>query len=219
MCYNVANLRIPFLIISASVMPRRPAVLLTPPAPSLTPRTFQLARTLLHFLYTVFVQKRCPSPFRSITSTLVHKNTRVSPTAFFQLRNFSQPSNLPTCEFSNSLSPLEATLTADLPVLQCFGRNRPLTTPLDAILTDLAPVTPLSATLTKKVGVGAMPTSPSASRMLRTLCLRFAGPGQVSTRAVVFGSRRSIRAAGCRQLHQRSRPFGPAIPLQKVVDP
>src|SRR5882724_342178 len=51
-------------------------------------------------------------------------------------------------------TPLDATLTADLRVLPCFRRNRPPTSLLESTLTDIASVTPLSATLTKNAGGG-----------------------------------------------------------------
>jgi len=72
--------------------------------------------------------------------------------------------NSPTLP-SSTVTPLDATLTADLRVgfqglyLQTLteqpteiSRNRPPASPLDATLTDFAPVTPLSATLTKNAG-------------------------------------------------------------------
>jgi hypothetical protein len=73
-----------------------------------------------------------------------------------KIRSMTPPTfNLHQPTAAMLLSPLSATLTADLRVLPCFGRSCPPATPLDATLTDSAPVTPLSATLTKNVGEGA----------------------------------------------------------------
>jgi hypothetical protein len=60
-------------------MPRRLALLLT--SPRSIPSSSNLPTCSYTFtfpVHIVFVQKRCPSPFRSITSAFVHKNTRVS---------------------------------------------------------------------------------------------------------------------------------------------
>jgi hypothetical protein len=148
MCYNVANLRIPFLIVSASVMPRRPAVLLTPPhsTPDSSLACPELRR--VHSPYTSFVYKNEDHPLSP--QPLAHSYTKTPechPERFL-------PFDFLTLNFRLDLTPLSATLIADLRVLPCFGRNRPPATPLDATLTDLTPVTPLSATLTKTPGGG-----------------------------------------------------------------
>jgi len=58
-----------------------------------------------------------------------------------------------------ALSPLDATLVDELRVLPGFSRNRDRVSPAESTLTDFAPVTPLSATLTENTGRGrAMPT-------------------------------------------------------------
>ena len=155
-------------------MPRRPAVLPTFP------------RDLSNFALSGILVQRSeahPFTFQSLAHSL-QKPGGVTQSVFSTSR-FFPTFNLQTCELSNALCPLSATLTADLRVLPCFGRDRPSATPLDATLTDLAPVTPLSATLTKNVGVGAMPANPSASpasRMLHALCLWFAGPDRAGAR-------------------------------------
>jgi hypothetical protein len=66
---------------------------------------------------------------------------------FFNSSNLNSSILLP-------VTPLDATLAADLRVLTEISRNSPPATPLDATLTDFAPVTPLSATLTKTRGRG-----------------------------------------------------------------
>jgi hypothetical protein len=152
MCYNVVNLADSISHSFRHFMSRRPAVLQTPP------------HDVSNFaLSCIRVQKSETHPvtFQSLARSL--QKPRVSPKAFFQLRNFSQPSNLQTCELSNALSPLEATLTADLRVLAEINRNCQPATPLDATLTEISPVTPLSATLTKNRGEGEPPTLYSAT--------------------------------------------------------
>jgi len=56
------------------------------------------------------------------------------------------------CSASSPATPSESTLVDVLRVLPCFGRNCPLATPVESILTDFTPVTPLSATLTENRG-------------------------------------------------------------------
>jgi len=58
-----------------------------------------------------------------------------------------------------ALSPLDATLVDELRVLAEISRNCPPPTPVESTLTNFAPVTPLSATLTKTGGMGEGHTS------------------------------------------------------------
>jgi len=58
---------------------------------------------------------------------------------------------------SLAVTPLGATLTADLRVLTEISRNQRPASPLDATLIDFAPVTPLSATLTRTRGDAMLP--------------------------------------------------------------
>ena len=117
-------------------MPRRPAVLLTPP-PAISHSSLFFA--LLH------KSEAHPQSFQPLPhSFCVYPGGVRRPYFLTSLNPYFVP----------VLTPLEATLTADLRVLPCFGRNCPPATPLDATLTDLAPVTPLSATLTKTPGGG-----------------------------------------------------------------
>jgi hypothetical protein len=130
-------------------MPRRPAVLLTSPCYI---ADFPI-RTLLHSLYTSFAYKNEAHPLSS--QPLPHlytKTTGCNPHRFSNSADLSQPSNLRTCQLSNALSPLSATLTVDLRVLAEISRNWPPASPLDATLTESTAVTPLDATLIKKPG-------------------------------------------------------------------
>jgi hypothetical protein len=117
-------------------MSRRPAVLLTPP-PAISNSSLFFA--LLH------KSEAHPQSFQPLPHSLcVYPGAVRRPYFLTSLNPY----------FAPVLTPLEATLTADLRVLPCFGRDCPPATPLDATLTDLAPVTPLSATLTKNPGEG-----------------------------------------------------------------
>ena len=96
MCYNVANLRIPFLIISASVMPRRPAVLLT------SPRSIPNSSNLPTSSYTLtlpahrFRTKTMPIPF-----PLNHFHTRTQKHPGVTHSVFPTPQFFPTFKPSN----------------------------------------------------------------------------------------------------------------------
>ena len=194
MCYNVANLRIPFLIASAPVMPRRPVVVLTPPRPispsSLAcPACPEPRRELrrVHSPYTSFLYKNEAHPLSSQLFARWYTKTPGCQGLYLQTLSgkmchpkrfsisynsalFTDHGTRPTDHAP--IIPLSATLAADLRVLPCFGRNCPPATPLDATLTDLAPVSPLSATLTKNSGEGGAAylifnnTTPSATPVL-----------------------------------------------------
>jgi hypothetical protein len=173
-------------------MPRRPAVLLTPPRPispsSLAcPACPEPRRELrrVHSPYTPFEYKNEAHPLssqlfaRSYTKTpgcqglylqtlsgkMCHPKRFSIPTDF---ADFTDHGTRPTDHAP--ITPLGATLTADLRVLPCFGRNRPSITPLDATLTDFASVTPLGATLTKNRGDGG------AAYLIFTNSTSFASP-------------------------------------------
>jgi hypothetical protein len=153
-------------------MPRRPAVLLTPPRyiPDSSLACPELRR--VHSPYTSFAYKNEAHPLSP--QPLPHSYTKTPGCQGLYLQTLSRKMCHPQ-RFSNSadfalftdhethstehvaLTPLSATLTADLRVLPCFGRSCPPATPLGATLTDFAPVTPLSATLTKNKG-GGMPS-------------------------------------------------------------
>jgi hypothetical protein len=78
MCYNGANLRIPFLIVSALVMTCRPAVLLTRP-PANSPRS----------LFRALSQER--KPYLLFFQPLAHscsKTLGIHTTALFNFRRF-----------------------------------------------------------------------------------------------------------------------------------
>jgi hypothetical protein len=138
-------------------MSRRAAVLLTP-----------LRSTSIRSLFLARLAQSCgasrkgcalfyPDP-RGVHQSVTH------PASFQSLPHslcvypgwHQERSSFPALGFQLStldlLTPLNATLTANLRVLPCFGRNCPSTSPLDATLTKSSPVTPLSATLTKKPG-------------------------------------------------------------------
>src|SRR5882724_1438210 len=121
-------------------MPCRPAVLLTPPRDLSNSSLFctLLQKSEAHSL-----------TFQSLPGSL-HKH-RGCQREYLFLFNFSALNS------QLDLTPLDATLTANFRVLPCFGRSCPRATPLDATLTDSAPVTPLSATLTKSWGGGSLP--------------------------------------------------------------
>jgi hypothetical protein len=115
-----------------SFMPRRQAVLLTlPPAISNSSLLWTLLqKSEAHHL-----------SFQPVAHSLQkHLGWRTSPS----LLPYFITSLLPPL-----LSPLSATLTADLRVLPVFGRSCPPATSLDATLTKTSAVTPLGATLTK----------------------------------------------------------------------
>jgi hypothetical protein len=115
-----------------SFMPRRQAVLLTLP-----PAIFNSS------LFCTLLQKSEAHPlsFQPVAHSLQkHPGWRL-------FRHYFLTSLHPY--FAPVLTPLSATLTADLRVLPCFGRSCPPATSLDATLTKTSAVTPLGATLTK----------------------------------------------------------------------
>ncbi len=158
-----------------------------PPCPRAGPSSHTCRHILVLHSFAVFCTraKRISlffNPFRTL-----HKNTRVSPRAFF---------NSSTLNFSTSAppTPLSATLTADLRVLPCFGRNRPPATPLDATLTEARAVTPLSATLTKNGGGGR-----GICFSLRNLASRPASAtnfARLQQGAVIYSRRIDLLSAG-----------------------
>src|SRR5882724_2732810 len=137
-------------------MPRRPAVLLTPP--------HAISASSLFCTFCTVLQKSEAHPLslQPLPRSL-QKHGR-----WHQQRSPNSSSSLATHSFTLSfegpLSSLEATLTADLRVgfQGCLAtlpekwteisRTHPPTSALDATLTDFTPVTPLSATLTKTPG-------------------------------------------------------------------
>ena len=150
MCYNGSLLPAWISSVPALCMPCRTAVPLTPPHSLPDSALFRTFCTLLQ------KSEAHPLPFQPLPASLQnHRGWHQE--RFSNSANFSQPSNLRTCQLSNALSPLSATLTVDLRVLAEISRNCPSATPLDATLTDFAPVSPLAATLTKNRGEGDAP--------------------------------------------------------------
>ena len=146
-------------------MPRRPAVLLTSPR-DISNSSLFLALSREGFVLDHQIAAH-PVPFQSSTHSFSPRSARGAKTpgchqeCFSISADFSQPPNLlaqslegQTCQPSNALSPLDATLTAELRVLTEISRSCPPTSPVESILTDCTPVTPLDATLTKTRGGG-----------------------------------------------------------------
>jgi len=133
MCYNVANSRTPFLIVSAPVMPRRSVVLLTPP--HYTPDS--AVRTLLHSPYTSFAYKNKAHPLSP--QPLPHSYTKTPGCQGLYLQTLSRK----MCHQYRFFR------SADFGLFTDHGTRS----------TDHAPLTPLSATLTKNQGEGTHPHS------------------------------------------------------------
>ena len=149
-------------------MPRRPAVLLTP-----------LRSTSNSSLFVVLDHEieEHPLPFESSTQSFAK-------TPGCHQERFPISCS-PLATHLSPVTPLSATLAAEHRVgfqvlyLQtlswqrpCFSRNRPPTTPLEATLTEISSVTPLSATLTKTPGRGTF----RRGKFLRSgSSLRFSG--------------------------------------------
>ena len=145
MCYNGLLLLAWISSVPALCMPRRTAVPLTPPHSLPDSALFRTFCTLLQ------KSEAHPLPFQPLPASLQnHRGWHQE--RFSNSANFSQLSNLRTCQLSNALSPLSATLTVDLRVLAEISRNWPPASPLDATLTESTAVTPLDATLIKKPG-------------------------------------------------------------------
>jgi 23S rRNA pseudouridine1911/1915/1917 synthase len=117
-----------------------------------------------HILTNSFAARNSSTPLFSGDSKLFRKNTRgwVSSGALSSRPkggicfSFTSLTSLTSYTYS-SLTPLEATFTAQLRVSSGFDRNRPLVTPLNATLAETTSASSLAARFTKKPGVGAPP--------------------------------------------------------------
>ena len=151
-------------------MSRRPAVLLTPPRDIPNSSLFLALHALGlidgsgdGFILDHEIEEH-PLPFQSSAHSFLPRSARGAKTPGWHQEPSSNSSTLrrSTC---SPATPLDATLTDDLRVLPCFDRSCLLPKPVESTLTELtdfAPVTPLSATLTKNRGRGVLSFRASA---------------------------------------------------------